>query len=118
MESRARRCASSRASDGELAQCASRQIVVRLRYGVKGGCDRRATSSGNSAWSTYTQAALDTFPPADRSAVVSPMGENGGATRTAAGYRVAVSAGVACSHSRRVMRPVKMCMTVLGAAVP
>ena len=30
-----------------------RQIVVRLRYGVKGGCDRWATSLGNSAWSTY-----------------------------------------------------------------
>ena len=28
----------------------------RLRYGVKGGCDRRATNSGNSAWSTYTQS--------------------------------------------------------------
>src|SRR5689334_2797019 len=36
----------------------------------------------------------------------------------AAGYRVAVSAGAARSHSRRVMRPVKMCMTVLVAAVP
>jgi len=33
-----------------------RQIVVRLRYGVKGGCDRWPMSSGNSAWSTYTQS--------------------------------------------------------------
>jgi hypothetical protein len=46
------------------------------------------------------------------------MGGNGGATRTPAGYRVAVSAGAARSHSRRVMRPVKMRMTVLVVAVP
>ena len=39
-------------------------------------------------------------------------------TRSAAGYRVVVSAGAARYHSRRVMRPVKMCMTVLVAAVP
>jgi len=35
----------------------------------------------------------------------------------AAGYRVAVSAGAARCHSRRVMRPVKMRMTVLVVAV-
>ena len=64
------------------------------------------------------KAVLDTFPPADRSAAVSPMGGNGGATRTAAGYRVAVSAGAARYHSARVMRPVKMYMTVLVVAVP
>jgi hypothetical protein len=46
------------------------------------------------------------------------MGGNGGATRTAAGYRVAVSAGAARYQSRRVMRPVKMCKTVLVLAVP
>jgi hypothetical protein len=95
-----------------------RQIVIRLRYGVMGGCDRRATNSGNSAWSTYRQAVLDDSPPANRSAAVSPMGRNGGAARTPAGYRVAVSAGAARSHSRRVMRPVKMRMTVLVVAVP
>jgi len=30
------------------------RIVIRLRYGVKSRCNRRTTSTGTSAWSTYT----------------------------------------------------------------
>ena len=29
------------------------RIVIRLRYGIKGRSDRRTTSTGRSAWSTY-----------------------------------------------------------------
>ena len=32
-----------------------RRIVIRLRYGIKGRCGRRATSTGESAWLTYTR---------------------------------------------------------------
>ena len=32
-----------------------RRIVIRLRSGIKRRSDRRATSTGQSAWSTYTQ---------------------------------------------------------------
>ncbi len=31
------------------------RIVICLRYGIKGGCARRTTSAGESAWSTYAQ---------------------------------------------------------------
>ena len=31
-----------------------RRIVIRLRYGIKGRSDRRATTTGESAWSTHT----------------------------------------------------------------
>ena len=33
-----------------------RRIVIRLRYGIKGGCDRRATTSGETARLTYTRS--------------------------------------------------------------
>jgi hypothetical protein len=105
-------------AEGARPQPDCRQIVVRLRYGVKGGCDRWATSSGNSAWSTYTQSRPRRLPSGGQIGSSQSDGGNGGATRTAAGYRVAVSAGAARYHSRRVMRPVKMCMTVLVVAVP
>jgi len=33
-----------------------RRIMTRLRYGIKGGCARRTTSTGNSAWLMYTRS--------------------------------------------------------------
>ena len=32
-----------------------RRMVIRLRYGIKGRCDRRTTSTGEHAWCTYTR---------------------------------------------------------------
>ena len=33
-----------------------RWIVIRLQSGIKGGCDRRTTSTGKTAWSAYTRS--------------------------------------------------------------
>ncbi len=32
-----------------------RRIVIRLRYGIKARSERRATSTGENAWLTYTR---------------------------------------------------------------
>jgi hypothetical protein len=55
-----------------------RRIVIRLRYGVKGRCGRRATSTGEMPGERTRESALDTSPPAHRPAAVSPMGGRGG----------------------------------------
>src|SRR5262249_45155639 len=39
-----------------------RRIVIRLRYGIKGRSDRRATSTGQRAWLTYTRIGLYHLP--------------------------------------------------------
>ena len=95
-----------------------RQIVVRLRCGVKGGCDRWATSSGNSAWSTYTQKP--SLTPSLRRTDRQQSVRWGEWRRDKNRGRVPgrCFAGAARYHSRRVMRPVKMCMTVLVLVVP
>ena len=63
-------------------------IVIGLRYGIKDRCDRRATSTGASAWLTYIHANQPLTPPASGSAAVSPMGERR-RTRTTAGWDLA-----------------------------
>jgi hypothetical protein len=56
-----------------------RRMVIRLQYGVKGGCDHRATSTDEMPGSRTREATLDTFPPANGSPAVSPMEGRGGA---------------------------------------
>jgi hypothetical protein len=59
--------------------------VIRLRFGVKNGCDRRATSTVKASGERTRKAALDTAPAANRVAAVSPMGK-GRRTKPAAGW--------------------------------
>jgi len=51
-----------------------RRIVIRLRYGIEGGCNGRTTSTGETAWSAYIAKPPLTPPPTNGSAAVSPMG--------------------------------------------
>jgi hypothetical protein len=84
---------------------APHQTAAGLSYACgtasRGGCDRRATTTGKSAWLTYTPSRpLSTLPPANRPAAVSPMGERGGGQGPQPGPKV--QARTPCTRSDTV----------------
>ena len=60
-------------------------------WALRARSDRGATSTGQRAWWTYRESALDPSPPAERAAAVSPMGE---------GRRTATQAPVSWGQAR------------------
>jgi hypothetical protein len=51
------------------------QIVIPLRYGIKGRCSAGQRARGKVPGQRTRKSALDTSPAANRPAAVSPMGE-------------------------------------------
>ncbi len=78
-----------------------RRIVIRLQYGIKGRCFRGQRAQGKVPGQRTRESALDTSPPANRAAAVSPMGR-GAAHKDTAGREGAGRGCVVRGRKRRV----------------